>query len=356
MSEESDQRPGSAQADCKSAAGGLDAARLTRYLEGRLEGFSGPLEIERIHGGQSNPTYLLRASGRRWVLRKRPPGELLPSAHLIDREYRVMSALAGSEVPVPAMRLFCDDVEVLGTAFYVMEFVEGRILRSAALPGVPREERAAHYNSMNETLARLHAIDPAAVGLADYGKPGDYFARQIARWSKQYRASQAQPDAAMEALLEWLPRNIPADRSTALTHGDFRIDNLVFHPREPRIVGVLDWELSTLGHPLADVAYNCLAWHLPADGLVAGGLEGVSLAELGIPEEREYLARYCERAGRKAVPEWPFYLAFSFFRLAAIASGIAARALQGNANAGNAALVGAFAGDLAARGQRLTRG
>ena len=356
MSERPKQQVRNAGPGGVSAADGLDSGRLARFLVGRLDGFSGPLEVERIHGGQSNPTYLLHASGRRWVLRKRPPGELLPSAHLIDREYRVMSALAGSDVPVPAMRLFCDDVEVLGTTFYVMDFAEGRILRSASLPEVPREARAAHYDAMNATLARLHALDPAALGLADYGKSGDYFGRQIARWSKQYRASCSSPIGAMEALLDWLPHHIPADASTALTHGDYRIDNLVFHPREPRVVALLDWELSTLGHPLADIAYNCLAWHLPENGLVAGGLEGTNLADLGIPGEREYLASYCERTRRAEVPGWPFYLAFSFFRLAAIASGIAARALRGNASAGNAALVGAFAGELAARGQRQTTG
>jgi aminoglycoside phosphotransferase (APT) family kinase protein len=334
----------------------LDLGRLSRWLAGRLPGAAQAVSLQKLRGGQSNPTFILQSGGKRWVLRKRPPGELLPSAHQIDREHRVMAALAHTDVPVPAMRLFCDDPEVIGTPFYVMDYLEGRVLPSAALAEVPRGQRAAHFEAMSDTLARLHLVDVAAVGLTDFGKPGDYFARQLARWTRQTEASPGARIPAMDWLIEWLPRNLPADRSTALTHGDFRIDNLVFHPVEPRVIGVLDWELSTLGHPLADAAYACLVWHLPPGELKLSGLAGIDLAAEGLPSEQDFLARYCARTGREAISGWSFYLAFSLFRLAAIAQGIAARAAQGNASASDAAQVGALAADLAARGKALAAG
>lgn len=337
------------------SAPGLDRARLARWLAGRLPGSTGELALRQLSGGQSNPTFLLQSGDLRWVLRKRPPGELLPSAHQIDREYRVMSALAQTGVPVPAMRLFCDDPTVIGTPFYVMDYLDGRVLPRAALPEVPRAERRAHYEAMADVLARLHQVDVEKVGLSSFGKPGDYFARQLARWTRQTEASLEGRARipAMDWLIEWLPQNVPADRSTALTHGDFRIDNLVFHPTEPRVIGLLDWELSTLGHPLADLAYACLAWHLPPRELKLSGVAGLDLAAAGLPSEREFVARYCARTGREALPGWSFYLAFSLFRLAAIAQGIAARAAQGNASGSDAVQIGALASDLAARGRAV---
>ena len=349
---------GAPQPTAPGAAHGLDRARLARWLAGRLPGLSGDLALRQLSGGQSNPTFLLQSGNHRWVLRKRPTGELLPSAHQIDREYRVMAALAQTDVPVPAMRLFCEDPSVIGTPFYVMDYLDGRVLPRARLPEVPRGERRAHYQAMAEVLARLHLVNVAKVGLAGFGKPGDYFARQLARWTRQTESSL---DAraripAMDWLIGWLPQNVPADRSTALTHGDFRIDNLVFHPTEPRVIGLLDWELSTLGHPLADLAYACLAWHLPPGELKLSGISGLDLAAEGLPSEDEFLARYCARTGREGLPGWSFYLAFSLFRLAAIAQGIAARAAKGNASGSDAAQIGALAADLAARGKAVAEG
>jgi aminoglycoside phosphotransferase (APT) family kinase protein len=334
-------------------SGPLDLGRLSRWLAGRLPGAARAVSLQQLKGGQSNPTFLLESGGKRWVLRKRPPGELLPSAHQIDREHRVMAALAHTGVPVPAMRLFCDDPEVIGTPFYVMDYLEGRVLRNARLAEVPRGQRAAIVEAMSDTLARLHLVDVSAVGLDTFGKPGDYFARQLARWTRQTQTSSIARIPAMDWLIEWLPRHLPADRSTVLTHGDFRIDNLVFHPVEPRVIGVLDWELSTLGHPLADAAYACLVWHLPPGELKLSGIAGLDLGAEGLPSERDFLARYCARTGRAAIAGWSFYLAFSLFRLAAIAQGIAARAAQGNASASDAAQVGALAADLAARGKAI---
>ncbi|GAC1340431.1 MAG: phosphotransferase family protein [Myxococcales bacterium] len=349
----SDREPSSTPAP---ASPGIDPARLSRWLSGRLPGCGASFSLQQFSGGQSNPTFLLSSGGRRWVLRKRPAGALLPSAHQIDREYRVMAALAQTDVPVPAMRVFCDDPEVIGTPFYVMDFLDGRVLRGAAMPDVPRAQRRAHYQAMGDTLARLHQVDVAAVGLSGFGKPGDYFARQLARWTRQTEASLSARIPAMDWLIAWLPRNLPPDPATALTHGDFRVDNLVFHPSEPRVIGVLDWELSTLGHPLADLAYACLPWHLPPGELKLAGVRGLDLAAEGLPTESELVERYCARTGRAGIPGWSFYLAFSLFRLAAIAQGIAARAAQGNASASNAAQVGALAEDLAARGQAIAAG
>lgn len=344
-----------------AGAADFDVARLLAYLRGRLSGLGSELAATRFQGGQSNPTYLLESGGLRWVLRRRPPGKLLPSAHRIDREFRVLAALERAGFPVPRPRLHCEDEEVLGTAFYVMDFLDGRILRNAAMPGVPLADRAAHYDAMNDTLARLHRVDFVEAGLSDHGKPGDYFARQIDRWSRQYRAAlEARPAPprlpAMDFLIEELPRRVPEDRSTSLVHGDYRVDNLVFDRGGPRVIGVLDWELSTLGHPLADLAYNCLAFRLPPGELVLSGIAGQEPRALGIPTEDEYVARYCERTGRPGIPQWGFYLAFSLFRMAAIAHGIAARALQGNASGGDAVRVGALAGGLAEKGRALLAG
>jgi aminoglycoside phosphotransferase (APT) family kinase protein len=316
----------------------LDEAALARYLADHLPGFSlprrsatgegGALEIRQFEGGQSNPTYFLHAASGDYVLRKKPPGQLLPSAHAVDREYRVMTALAG-RVPVPPTKLMCHDSGVIGTPFFVMACVEGRVFRQPHLPGVSAADRAAMYDDMADVLARLHGVDVAAVGLSDYGKPGNYYARQIGRWSQQYVAAKTDEIVSMDRLMEWLPRHIPAGDESGIVHGDYRVENLIFHPTEPRIVAIVDWELSTLGHPLADLAYNCLTYHLPAEAL--GRVEAVDSHRSGMPDEASYVAAYCRRTGRDGVPNWSFYLAFSMFRLASILQGVYARGLQGNA-------------------------
>ena len=307
----------------------IDAAALDRHLAAQLPGYRGPLSIRQFTGGQSNPTYLLQTPTARYVLRRKPPGELLPSAHAVDREFRVMSALGQAGLPVPRTLLLCEDAAVIGTMFYLMAFVEGRHFWDPTLPGLAPAERAALYDAMNAALAELHRADPAALGLGDFGRPGNYFARQIARWSKQYKASETQPIAAMERLIAWLPDHVPEGEETAVVHGDYRIDNLIFHPTEPRVLAILDWELSTLGHPLADIAYNAMAWRFPP--ALFRGIGGLDLEALGIPSEAEYLAAYCRRTNRAAVPYWPFYMAYSMFRIAAILQGVYARALAGNA-------------------------
>ena len=306
----------------------IDCDALERYLGLHLPGFRGPLEVRQFEGGQSNPTYFLRASGAQYVLRKKPPGQLLPSAHAVEREYRVMTALSG-RVPVPPTHLMCHDDQVIGTPFFVMGCVDGRVFRQPHLPGVSAADRAAMYEDMAEVLARLHGVDVAAVGLGDYGKPGNYYARQIARWSQQYLAAKTDEIVSMDRLMAWLPAHIPAGDDVAIVHGDYRVENLIFHPTEPRIVAIVDWELSTLGHPLADLAYNCLTYHLPAEAL--GRTEVVDSDRSGMPDETSYVAAYCRRTGRDGVPHWNFYLAFSMFRLASILQGVYARGLQGNA-------------------------
>jgi aminoglycoside phosphotransferase (APT) family kinase protein len=330
---------------------------LLDWMRRNLEGFSEPAHLVKFPGGQSNPTYKLTAGGKAWVLRRQPPGKLLKSAHAVDREFRVLSALAETAVPVPSVYALCEDREVIGSKFFVMEFCEGRIFWEAALPEIQSgSERTAIYDEMNRVLAELHRVDPPAVGLADYGKPGNYFARQIQRWSGQYRASETRHIPAMEALMEWLDANQPADDGrVALVHGDYRLDNLVFHPVEPRIIGVLDWELSTLGHPLADLAYQCMQLRMPADLGRPPGLGGIDRQSLGIPEEKEYVARYCERTGIGAIEHWPFYLAFSYFRLAAIVQGVAKRALDGNASNSRAAELGQWVEPLASDALALVR-
>lgn len=314
-----------------SARHRFDEPRLKRYLRDRLEDFGEDIEVRQFQGGASNPTFLLTTvSGdgpKRFVLRKKPPGDLLSSAHQIEREYQVMFALAG-HVPTPRMRLLCEDAEVIGTSFYLMDFLEGRIFRDAALPGLSREERSAIYDEMNRALAGLHALDPEMLGLGEFGKPGDFFERQLARWTRQYRAAETGTNAAMEELIAELPRRLPDDRASGLVHGDYRLENLMFHPTEPKLIAVLDWELSTLGHPLADLAYNAFLWRSEHAGW--GTLKGVDLAASGIPSEQSYVDAYCVRTGRDGIDDWSFYLAFAVFRLAAISQGVYRRTLAGN--------------------------
>jgi len=323
-----------------SAQHAVDTAALERWLQPRLPGFAGPLTVEMFKGGQSNPTYKLITPQRNYVMRAKPGpvAKLLPSAHAIEREFRVMSALHGTGVPVAQMHVLCEDESVIGRAFYVMECVEGRVLWEQSLPGMDRAQRGALYDEMNRVMAALHTVKPDAIGLGDYGKPGNYFERQIGRWSKQYQASITQPIPEMDRLMEWLPQNIPAmardESRVSVVHGDFRLDNLMFHPTEPRVLAVLDWELSTLGHPLADFSYHCMSWHIPPG--MFRGINGLDLADLGIPTEDAYISRYCERTGI-AQPEalkadWNFYLAYNMFRLAAILQGIAKRVEAGTAS------------------------
>ena len=312
----------------------FDEAGLAAYLRANIAEYSGTLVVEQYQGGQSNPTYRITAGGRRYVLRRKPPGKLLPSAHAVEREYRVMAALAGTGVPVAKMHALCEDASVIGTAFYLMEYVEGRILWDPTLPGMTPALRALHYDELNRVLATLHQVDYAAAGLADFGKPGNYIERQVARWSKQYEAGGAERIPAMDALIEWLPRHVPAGDETSIVHGDFRLDNVIFHPTEPRVLAVLDWELSTLGHPLSDFAYFMMAWRLAPQQF--RGLKGCDFAALGIPTEDAFVAAYCRRTGRSGIPNWEFYLIFNMFRIAAILHGVLARALQGNAASANA--------------------
>jgi aminoglycoside phosphotransferase (APT) family kinase protein len=337
--------------------GGTLAAYLRDHVHEDGADFNGPLIVEQFKGGQSNPTFLLRTAARRYVLRRKPPGPLLPSAHAIEREYRVMNALRASAVPVPRVVCLCEDTSVIGSAFYVMEHMQGRILWDPALPGFRPDERARLFDDMNRVIAALHRVDVAAAGLADYGKPGNYFARQIGRWSAQYRASETERIEAMDRLIEWLPQHIPPGDATALVHGDYRLDNLVFHPSEPRVVAVLDWELSTLGHPLADFSYHCMSWHIPPGSF--RGLGGVDIAALGIPDEKTYVRRYCERTGRPdpdaVMRDWNFYLAYNMFRLAGILQGIAKRVEMGTASSAQARQAGAGARPLAEMGWAIAQ-
>jgi aminoglycoside phosphotransferase (APT) family kinase protein len=319
---------------CVRDAHRFDVAGLEHWLNANVDGFSGPLAIRQFAGGQSNPTFLLTSRDRRYVLRKKPPGKLLPSAHQVDREYRVMKALAATDVPVPPMICLCDDASVIGTTFYVMAFVEGRIFRDLELTGSSKSERARVYDSMNESLTRLHRVDPAAIGLEDFGKPGNYFERQLGRWTKQYRGAETEKIVSMELLIEWLPANIPPDDSSAIAHGDYRLENSIYHASEPRMIAILDWELSTIGHPLADLAYNCMPYHLVNPSI--GGLVGIDFEASGIPTESEYVARYCERTGRVGIENWDFYIAFAIFRLASISQGVYKRGLDGNASSAEA--------------------
>lgn len=314
----------------------VDLARLEAWMEANLRGYRGPLSIVQFRGGQSNPTYRLTTPGGSYVLRRKPPGALLAGAHAVDREYRVLAALAGQGFPVPKVHGLCLDEQVIGTPFYVMDMVEGRIFWDADLPELGQSERAACFDAMNRTIARLHRIDPAAAGLSDYGKPGNYFERQIARWSKQYRGDEeAGRVAAMERLAEWLPANIPdAGDATRIIHGDFRCDNMIFDPVAPEVIAVLDWELSTLGHPLADFTYHLMMYRMPAG--IFTGLFGLDLDALAIPFEAEYVASYCRRTGRDGIADLDFFIAFNLFRLAAIVHGIKGRIARGTASSAHA--------------------
>ena len=314
----------------------FDEAALASYLDAHIEGFGGPLTVAQFKGGQSNPTFLLTTPKASYVLRRKPPGKLLPSAHAVDREYRVMNALRASAVPVPRMHCLCEDDALIGTAFYVMEHMQGRILWDPALPGMSPSDRAAIFDSMNQVIAALHTVAPADVGLANYGKPGNFFARQVGRWTSQYRASETEPIESMERLIEWLPLHIPPGDAVSLVHGDYRLDNLVFHATEPRVTAVLTWELSTLGHPMADFAYHAMAWDMPAGEM--RGLAGLCLPALGIPGIDAYVMRYCERTGTPppTATEWNFYVAYNLFRGAAITQGIMRRALDGSASSPHA--------------------
>jgi aminoglycoside phosphotransferase (APT) family kinase protein len=307
----------------------FDAAALDRYLHEHLAGYRGPLDVVQFRGGQSCPTYLLEAGAERYVLRRKPPGVLLPSAHAVDREYRVITALAKTEVPVPRTFCLCTDDAIIGTWFFVMEYVEGRVLWEPLLPGLTPGERGEIYDAMNDVLTRLHGVDVEAVGLTDFGKPGNYFARQIHRWSKQYRASETRRIEAMKRLMEWLPENIPPADETTLVHGDYRLDNMIMHPTRNEVIAILDWELSTLGHPLGDLTYHCMGWELGPEN--ANSLGGADLEKLGIPTLERYVAAYCRRTGREGIDHWSFYMAYNFFRSAAIAQGIVGRVRDGTA-------------------------
>ncbi|HVZ68654.1 MAG TPA: phosphotransferase [Rhizomicrobium sp.] len=318
----------------------FDAAALDAYLKSNIRGFAGLDSVQKFSGGASNPTFLLteKGSGRRFVLRKKPPGQLLSSAHQVDREFRIMKALEPMGIPVPHMQVLCEDSEVIGTPFYVMDFVEGRIFRDARLPGLSPRERAAVYDELNATLAKLHSVDIEKAGLSDFGRAGNYFERQIGRWTKQYRGAQTQNIPEMENLIGYLPQHIPEDNSVSIAHGDYRPENTMFHPTEPRLIAVLDWELCTIGHPLADLAYNCLLYTSKSESW--GTLQGVDFRTSGIPSEDDYVAAYCKRTGREKIENWNYYLAFSLFRLASISQGVYKRALDGNASSDRPAING----------------
>ena len=338
-----------------AASHAFDVGQLEGYLRQHLEGFAGPLAIEQFKGGQSNPTYKLITPTRQYVMRSKPgpAAKLLPSAHAVEREFRVMKALAASAVPVPQMLLLCEDEAVIGRAFYLMSFVEGRVLWEQSLPGMQRSERAAIYDEMNRVIAALHQVDVGAVGLEGYGKPGNYFERQIGRWSKQYLASVTEPIAEMDQLIAWLPAHLPASALDAgqvsVVHGDYRLDNLVFDTEAPRVVATLDWELSTVGHPLADFSYHCMSWHIPPGTI--RGIGGLDHEALGIPTESAYIERYCERTGRAdpqlLLADWNFYLAYNLFRLASITQGIAKRVVDGIASSAQARSTGSATRALA---------
>lgn len=335
----------------------FDVAALEAWLSPRIDGFAGPLTLQRFKGGQSNPTWRVDTPDRAYVLRSKPAprAQLLPSAHAVEREFRVQSALAGTDVPVARMRVLCEDESVIGRAFYVMDFVDGRIFWDQTLPGMTLAQRAAIYDELNRVIVALHEVDLDATGLADYGRAGNYFERQIERWTRQYRASETGAIEAMDALIDWLPRHVPQEEQPPVTlvHGDYRIDNVIFHPDEPRILAVIDWELSTLGHPMADLAYHTMSWHLEPSAL--RGLGGVDLAALGIPLEADYIARYQQRSGRTLSGDWNFYLAYNLFRIAAILQGIAKRVEDGTASSAQAVEYGRQARPLAELGWRFAQ-
>jgi aminoglycoside phosphotransferase (APT) family kinase protein len=335
----------------------FDIDALQEYMRQHVEGFSGALSIEQFKGGQSNPTFKLSANGQHYVLRTKPgpAAKLLASAHAIDREFRVMDALHRSGFPAARQYALCTDEAVIGREFYIMEFVDGRVLWDQALPGMTPAERGAIYDEMNRVISRLHTVDYAAIGLANYGKPGNYFGRQIDRWTKQYRASETEKIEAMDRLIEWLPENIPPGDETCIVHGDYRIDNMIFHPTEPRILAVLDWELSTLGHPFADFPYHCMSWNMEPGQF--RGIAGLDLKALGIPSLDEYIAKYCERTGRTIRKEdFNFYLAYNMFRLAGILQGIMKRYVDGTASSAQALASGKAARPIAELGWSYVSG
>lgn len=325
----------------------LDDQRLAAYLEQHIDGFTAPLKSEKFSDGQSNPTFLLTTANTKYVLRSKPPGKLLKGAHAVDREFRILRALENTAVPVAKAYHLCEDDEVIGSMFYVMEFVDGRVLWDPSLPESTAAERGAIYAEMNRVLAALHSVDIESAGLQDFGKPGGYFARQTNTWTKQYRASETDLIPAMERLIEWLPDNEPAaDGLVSIVHGDYRLDNLMFAKDEPKIIATLDWELSTLGHPYADLAYQCMQYYMPR-GTGLPGLVGLDYKQLGIPTEEEYRAMYCQRMGIQEIPNWNYYLSFSLFRLAAICQGVYKRGKDGNASSEKAATFGAIIAPLA---------
>ena len=333
----------------------IDEAGLARYLATHVPAAVPIHGVSQFAAGQSNPTYLIEGPAQRFVLRKKPPGTLLPRAHLVEREYRILAALAGTDVPVPRVHHLCEDTAIVGTAFYVMDHVAGSVDQDPAWPALKTDRRAL-YQSMADVLARLHRVDWRALGLSDYGREGNYIARQIRLWSGQYEASRTGEIAAMDRLIAWLPDRIPDDDETTIVHGDYRPGNLIVHPREPRVAAVLDWELSTLGHPLSDLAHNCLAFSIPRGETALPGLGGADFEALGLPAEEVYLDAYCERAGRGSIPDWRFYMAFAFFRMAAICQGVYARGLKGNASAPNAHEYGERARALAELGWEKAAG
>jgi aminoglycoside phosphotransferase (APT) family kinase protein len=334
----------------------FDVPSLERFMVGNVAGFVLPLTAEQFRGGQSNPTYRLTdGAGRRYVLRRKPPGKLLPSAHAVDREFRVISALNKTNVPTPRAYALCEDESVVGTAFYIMEYCDGRVLWDPTLPEVAKAGRRAIYEAKFDVLARLHGVDYVALGLADFGRPGSYVARQISRWGKQYKSSETETIEAMDRLLDWLPAHLPQNDETVLVHGDYRLDNMLFHPAQPRILGVIDWEISTLGDPLAELSYLCMLWRTPRDW---GGLLGHDLAELGLPTEQEMVALYCGLA-KRAVPDqalWEFYMAFNLFRISCIRQGVYARSLDGTASNVRAADSGRLVRPAAELGWKLVEG
>ncbi len=325
----------------------FDETRLVEYMEAHVEGFKGPMEVKQFKGGQSNPTYQLITPGKKYVLRRKPPGKLLKSAHMVDREYKVITALHNVGFPVAKTYALCEDESVLGTIFYIMDCVEGRIFWEGAMPMVEKNERTAIFDAMNATLAQLHNVDYKAAGLEDFGKPGNYFARQISRWTKQYQLSETQEIRSMNQLIEWLPENIPGDDETTIVHGDYRLDNMILHPTEPKVIAVLDWELSTLGHPLGDFTYHLMQWRMPVTGTAGGSLVGQDLKALGIPSEEEYIKAYCARTGRDGIENIDFYFAYNFFRLAGILQGIVGRVRDGTASNAHAAAMADLVAPLA---------
>ncbi len=339
-----------------SARQQIDQVKLTAYLSQHIEGFAGPLSIEQFKGGQSNPTFKLSTPGRNYVMRCKPGpvAKLLPSAHAIEREYRIMHGLRDTDVPVPRVYCLCEDESIIGRAFFVMAMVEGRIIWEQSLPDQTIEQRSAMWSEMNRVIAALHSVDFAGLGLSDYGKPGNYFARQISRWSKQYKASETEHIEAMERLIEWLPAHIPEGEQACIVHGDYRLDNMIFHPTEPKVLAVLDWELSTIGHPLADFSYHCMAWHISPGQF--RGIAGLDHSALGLPTEQEYIDQYCQRTGRTQIENWDFYMAYNLFRLAGILQGIMKRVVDGTAASEQALAAGQRARSLAelgwARAQR----